>query len=185
MGEIKMIFFGHLGLTTAVVKTCEVKFHKDKKPNDKFPIDYRVVLAGSILPDIIDKPIGAGLFRNTFHNSRIFAHTLLFSLLLVMTGLYILYKHRNNNILLLGICSSVHLVLDSMWLYPSILFWPYFGWKFPVRPEGNWVESDILRLLSDPRYYLPELIGFIIMAYYFIRLVRSKQIKDFASKGKL
>lgn len=180
-----MIFFGHLGLTTAAIKTYERIFYKDKKLDNEVSIDYRVVLVGSILPDIIDKPIGAGLFRSTFHNSRIFGHTLLFSVVLVLIGLYMLYKRNKNNILLFGICSSIHLVLDSMWLYPAILFWPYFGWKFPVRPEGNWVTSDIFRLITDPSYYLPELIGFIIIAYYFIRLIRNKQLKVFINKGKL
>lgn len=148
-------------------------------------IDYRIALIGSILPDIIDKPIGAGLFLSIFHNSRIFGHTLLFSLLLIVIGLYMINKRGKNNILLLGICSFIHLILDSMWLYPNILFWPYFGWKFPVRVEGNWVSSDILRLITDPSYYFPELIGFIIISYFFIRLLRNKQIKYFIRKGKL
>lgn len=179
-----MIFFGHLGLTTGVIKMYETISHKNKINNEVL-IDYRVVLIGSILPDIIDKPIGALLFRNTFHNSRIFGHTLVFSLLFILIGLYMLKKRGKNNILTFGICSSIHLVLDSMWLYPNILFWPYFGWKFPERPEGNWISSDINILLTDPSYYLPELIGFAIILYYFIRLLRNKHIKYFIRQGKL
>ncbi|MFL0269106.1 metal-dependent hydrolase [Candidatus Clostridium radicumherbarum] len=180
-----MIFFGHLGLTTGVIKTYEEILNKDKKISEKPSIDYRFVLVGSILPDIIDKPIGAGLFRGIFHNSRIFAHTLLFSVLLICIGLLMLYKQGKNNIFILGVCSSIHLILDSMWQFPAILFWPYFGWKFPVRPEGNWVVSDIIRLITDPSYYMPELIGFIIIVYYFIRLIRNKQLEDFIKKGIL
>lgn len=180
-----MIFFGHLGITTGVIKTYEKIFYKDKDLNNKVSVDYRLVLVGSILPDIIDKPIGAYLFRSTFHNSRIFAHTLAFSVMLILIGTYFLYKHRKSNILLLGTCSSIHLILDSMWLYPAILFWPYFGLKFPTRPEGNWINSGIIRLLTDPSYYLSEIIGFFIIAYYFIRLIKNKQIKAFISQGKL
>jgi hypothetical protein len=180
-----MIFFGHLGLTTGAIKAYEVISHKDKKLSDKVLIDYRVVLIGAILPDIIDKPIGAGLFRSTFHNSRIFGHTLIFSLLLILIGFYMLNKRGKKNILIFGICSAIHLVLDSMWLYPDILFWPYFGWRFPERPEGNWVSSDMIRLITDQSYYLPELIGFTIIAYFFIRLLRNKQMKYFISQGKL
>jgi hypothetical protein len=169
----------------SAVKVYDTVNHGDKNIDNKVSIDYRVVLIGSILPDIIDKPIGAGLFRSTFHNSRIFGHTLLFSVLLILIGSYLLYKRGRNNILILGACSAIHLILDSMWLYPAILFWPYYGWKFPARPEGNWVRSDILRLITDPSYYLPELIGFIIIAFYFTRLIRNKQIKDFINKDKL
>ena len=180
-----MIFFGHLGITTGVIKTYEKIAHKDKELNDGVSIDYRVVLIGSILPDILDKPIGAWIFRNIFHNSRIFAHTVLFSAVLILIGIYIVYKRRNNNILLLGVCTSIHLLLDSMWLYPEIFFWPYFGFGFPTRPEGNWVQSDIIRLVTDPSYYLSELIGFIIILYYFIKLLKDRQMKAFLRKGKL
>lgn len=181
-----MIFFGHLGLTTEAIKAYEVILHKDNKLSGKEVfVDYRYVLIGSILPDIIDKPIGAGVFRSVFHNSRIFGHTLIFSLVLILIGIYMLNRNGKNNILFLGIASSIHLVLDSMWLYPNILLWPYLGWKFPARPEGNWVNSDIVRLITDPTYYLPELIGFAIIAYFFIRLFRRRQIKCFLNKGKL
>lgn len=180
-----MIFFGHLGLTTGTIKIYEKVFYKNKTISDNIPLDYRFVLIGAILPDLIDKPIGVYLFRNTFHNSRIFAHTLIFSILLILIGIFVKCKRKNNNILLLGISSSIHLILDSMWLYPAILFWPYFGVKFPVRPEGNWLESGILKLFTDPSYYISELLGFIIIAYYFIRLVKNKQIKEFINKGKL
>lgn len=180
-----MIFFGHLGITTGVIKSYEKVFYKDKKMNSKISIDYRAVLLGAILPDIIDKPIGAYFFRSTFHNSRIFAHTLMFSALLIIVGSLLLYIRRNNSILLLGISSSIHLILDSMWLYSSILFWPYFGLKFPVRPEGNWIQSDIVKLVTDPSCYLPELVGFIIIAYYFIKLIKNKQIKAFIREGRL
>lgn len=180
-----MIFFGHLGLTTGVIKTYEKISYRDGDSNNKIPIDYRVVLVGSILPDIIDKPIGAYLFRSTFHNSRIFAHTLAFSVVLVLLGLYMLYKRRKNNILILGICTSIHLILDSMWLYPGILFWAYYGLKFPQRAEGNWLNSDLIRLITDPSYYLPEIIGFLILAYYFMQVLKNKQLKSFISEGKL
>lgn len=175
-----MIFFGHLGLTAGAIKTYEKIAHKGE-----LSVDYRIVLLGSILPDIIDKPIGAFLFRSTFHNSRIFAHTLLFSALLIILGLYFVHKNGTHSIFLLGVCSSIHLILDSMWLYPSILFWPFLGLKFPERPEGNWLLSGFVRLISDPGYFLPELIGFIMITYYFIRLLKNKQLIEFIKNGKL
>jgi len=180
-----MIFFGHLGITTGLIKGYEKISYKKRDLNNKVQIDYRVVLLGSLLPDIIDKPVGAFLFRSTFHNTRIFAHTLIFSVLLLATGIFMLYKYRKNNILIIGTCTSFHLILDSMWLYPGILFWPYFGFRFPQREEGNWLNSDLIRLISDPGYWLPEVIRFIIIAYFFIRLVKNKQIKAFLYEGKL
>src|SRR5659263_766118 len=106
-----MIFFGHLGITTGFFKIYEKVFNKESDLSSKALIDYIVVLVGAILPDIIDKPIGVYLFRSTFHNSRIFAHTLTFSAILIFIGLYRLYKRRKNNILVLGLCTSIHLIL--------------------------------------------------------------------------
>ena len=180
-----MIFFGHLGITTGAFKIYEKVFYKERDLSSKSLIDYRVVLVGAVLPDLIDKPIGAYLFRSTFHNSRIFAHTLTFSVILIFIGLYRLFKHSKDNILILGLCTSIHLILDSMWLYPGILLWPYYGLRFPQRAEGNWLNSDIIRLVADPSYYLPEIIGFAIIAYCFWPLVKDRQIKSFISRGKL
>ncbi|WP_123054887.1 metal-dependent hydrolase [Clostridium sp. JN-1] len=173
-----MIFFGHLGLTTGAIKVVE-------KLDCNIKVDYRFVLIGLILPDIIDKPIGAFLFRNIFHNSRIFGHTLLFPIIIMLFGVYSIKNNKKSNVLFLGIASFIHLVLDSMWLYPQILFWPILGFKFPTRPEGSWIKNDFVRLVSDSNYYMPELIGFVIIAYYFIKIIKNKNVKAFLKEGKL
>src|SRR4030042_1013686 len=41
-------------------------------------VDLRLLLVGFMLPDIIDKPVGQLLFRETFSSGRIFSHTLIF-----------------------------------------------------------------------------------------------------------
>jgi len=175
-----MIFFGHLGITTGVVKTYEKLSN-----NDKNSIDYRVVLVGSILPDLIDKPMGAFFFRSTFHNSRIFAHTFLFSFIILILGGYFFYRYRKNKMMSLGVSTCIHLILDSMWLYTGILFWPYYGLNFPERPEGNWAQSSLERLVSDPGYYIPEIVGLGIILFYIIKIYKSKQIKRFIKKGNI
>ena len=180
-----MIFFGHVGITTAAVKTYENITAGKRIGKNKSNIDYRVVMIGSILPDIIDKPIGAWLFRNTFHNSRIIAHSLVFSITLMILGSYYFYKRKNNNIILLGVSSFIHQILDSMWMYPGILYWPAYGWKFPTRPEGHWIESSLSKLLTDPYVYGPEIIGAAIMAYYMGKLVAKGKFGEFLKYGKL
>ena len=182
-----MIFFGHLGPTTAVVKIID-NITKNKKENGNInKIDYRMVLIGSDLPDIIDKPIGAVLFRNTFHNSRIFCHTLLFVVILLAIGIALGLKNKNfkNNLLVLWFCGSIHLILDSMWLFKGILFWPFLGWKFPTRADGNWASDDLQRLLTDPTYYGPELLGFLILVYFALKLIRQGKFKRFIYTGEM
>ena len=178
-----MIFFGHVGTTTLILKAYDKVTQKENRQ----VIDYRFVAIGSILPDLIDKPIGGFFFRNEFHNSRLFGHTLLFSGILLVIGLFLMIKNKNrsNKIFLLGICSLIHQGLDSMWLYPGILYWPLYGWKFPTRPEGNWVESSLGKLLTDPYVYIPEVIGAAIIAYYASRVIAKGTIKEFFKYGRL
>lgn len=178
-----MIFFGHIGPTTALIKV----YDKLTEKIDKSIIDYRFVIIGSDLPDLIDKPIGAFLFRKEFHNSRLFAHSLTFSGILIFIGLIFMIKKRkrSNKAFLLGIGSFIHQLLDSMWLYKATFFWPFLGWKFPTRPEGNWEMEGLQRLLKDPSYQIAEVGGFIIVMYFVIKLVKNKSVKKFLKTGIL
>ena len=58
-------------------------------------IDIRVLLLGSLLPDIIDKPVGLYFWRDTFSNGRIFCHTLLFLMVITLAGLYLYTPWQN------------------------------------------------------------------------------------------
>ena len=49
-------------------------------------VDIRLLAIGSLLPDIIDKPVGQVFFRGTFSDGRIFSHTLLFLALVSLGG---------------------------------------------------------------------------------------------------
>ncbi|KLU60294.1 hypothetical protein CEB3_c31450 [Peptococcaceae bacterium CEB3] len=76
-----MFIFGHVGFTTLAAKGVE-KVTGEKR------MDYRLVVVGSILPDLIDKPIGRILFQSRFESGRVYAHTLAFVILLTAIGLY-------------------------------------------------------------------------------------------------
>lgn len=178
-----MIFFGHLGPTVAAVRIGEKVL--SKSTGKELNVDYRFVLVGAVLPDIVDKPIGMFFLRNIFHNSRLFAHALIFAVILTAIGIYRNNKYKKNGILMLGIGSFIHQILDSMWKFPKIALWPFLGLKFPPRPEGKWVSDDFTRLISDPTYYGPELIGFIIILYFFVKLVKNNGVKEFLITGKI
>lgn len=178
-----MIFFGHLGPAVAAVRIGEKILGKSTEK--ELNIDYRFVLVGAVLPDLIDKPIGMFFLRNVFHNSRLFAHAIIFAVILTAIGIYRNYKYKKNGILMLGIGSFIHQILDSMWHFPKIALWPFLGLKFPTRAEGRWVSDDFTRLISDPTCYGPELIGLIIILYFFVKLVRNNGIKEFLKSGRI
>jgi len=55
-------------------------------------VDIRVLLIGSLLPDIIDKPLGHIFFREALSSGRTIGHTLFFLILITLAGL-LLYRY--------------------------------------------------------------------------------------------
>ena len=84
--------------------------------------DYRFVLVGALLPDLIDAPFGG---------ARI-AHSLLASALaLVVVMLTTRHRRRlRRSLLAIPIGTMLHLVLDGMWAETEVFWWPLFGADF-------------------------------------------------------
>jgi membrane-bound metal-dependent hydrolase YbcI (DUF457 family) len=148
-----------------------------------FHLDYRLILVGSLLPDIIDKPVGMFFFRDFFSNGRIFAHTLLFVLVIALIGLYLYQRQRQPWLLFLTFGSFLHLILDEMWLRPRTLFWPLYGLAFDKDDLTHWLQNILYDLRTDPALYIPELVGATILVGFAVLLVRRKRVVAFAKKG--
>lgn len=148
----------------------------------KWHIDYRFVLLGSVFPDVIDKPLGMILFAGMIANGRIYTHTFLVNLILVLVGIYLL-KKKKINFLMFSLCSCFHLVLDKMWLNSETLFWPLYGWGFPKEDISHWWENMLQSLLANPWAYVPEVIGAIILITFGLTLIKRKTVSEFLSKG--
>lgn len=177
-----MILFGHLGITVGAVKAAEIAAkRKGRRPK----IDYRFVLLGSILPDLIDKPLGGALLRRFLHNTRLFAHSLLFSLSLLAAGFARLRRRGDARLLLTGVGSAVHLALDSMWANPRTFFWPFLGLRFPRRREGRWTLEALRSLLHDASKIAAELAGLAILLFLFLRALRRRRLGQFLRNGRL
>jgi inner membrane protein len=147
--------------------------------------DLRLLLVGSLLPDIIDKPIGQFFFRETFSNGRIFSHTLVFLALITIVGLY-LYRHSGRTwLLVLSFGTFTHLVFDQMWRAPHILLWPVYGFVFEKVDLTNWVPRIFHALFTDPQVYLPELAGAAILIWFAQSLVWRRRVFAFLKCGKV
>lgn len=173
------MLFWHLGVTSAIVFLTLGRRR----------IDYRVVMLGSILPDLIDKPIGRIFFQSYFQTSRLFGHTFLFDVVLVLGIQLVLRGKTARRWFVLPIGSLIHLALDSMWNLPVTLFWPLFGTRFPPEPAANYWLEVMKRPLQYPGYAFQELTGLCILLYMawayglfrktaFIRFVRSGALED-------
>lgn len=111
-----------------------------------------VCIAGSILPDILDKPLGY-LFPQTLESGRTFSHTLL--VVGIIIGLAIIVWHSRYAILVFCLSSAVlvHQVLDGMWYDPVTWFYPLMG-PFPQIQFMNYFETYFWREITS----LPEWI---------------------------
>jgi len=147
-------------------------------------IDIRLLLIGSLLPDIIDKPVGQLFFRETFSQGRIFSHTLLFLVVITAVGFYLYKRHRRVWLLTLSAGTFMHLVLDEIWLVPGTLFWPLLGFTFGRIELTGWASNIFQALLSDPAVYIPEAIGLVILLWFGLVLVRQKKVGAFIKYGK-
>ena len=86
-------------------------------------MDIRLLFVGSLLPDIVDKPVGQFFFRETFSNGRIFCHTLLFLILITLAGLYLYKSRRKTSLLAVSFGAFTHPIFDQLWYAPRTLFW--------------------------------------------------------------
>lgn len=148
-------------------------------------MDIRFLLLGSLLPDLIDKPIGIYLFHNIFGTGRIFCHTLLFTILIALAGLYLFRRSGKTWLLAISFGTFMHLVLDEMWLYPQTLLWPSFGLTFYQRYLENWLNTIVSDMLADPSVFIPELAGAAILIWFALLLVRRKKVFSFIKYGQV
>ena len=149
-------------------------------------LDYRFLLIGSLLPDLIDKPIGDVFFYQTFQNGQIFAHTLCFTIFLALLGAYVYRGWKKSWCLMLSFGCAIHLILDGLWLAPRTLFWPIYGWSFPKLDPVNffgWLPGMLHILVANPIVYISELAGFAILAWATVRLIQMGKVHAFITNG--
>ena len=82
-------------------------------------IDHRVLIAGSLLPDLVDAPLGG---------ARI-AHTLLASAVLLVVVMLATQGRRaaRRRWLALPIGTFLHLLVDGVWTRASTFWWPFLA----------------------------------------------------------
>ncbi|MFC1847039.1 metal-dependent hydrolase [Chloroflexota bacterium] len=148
-------------------------------------IDIRLLFVGALLPDIIDKPLGQLILRDSISNGRIFAHTLLFFIITALAGLYIYRKRQKLWLLAIAFGVLMHLVLDAMWQAPEIVLWPLYGWAFPREDLADWVPETLLALVKNPAVYIPELIGAAILIWFACFLLRRRKTLIFIKRGQI
>ena len=177
-----MFLFGHLGFAASCGVAAYVIEDERVKRRDGVSLprfDWRYLLLGALLPDIIDKPLSEVIFSPYFHSGRIFGHTLLLLIILVMVGIARYRSKGDTRILLLALGCAAHLIADAIWQYPATVFWPLLGW---FRQEINYSLgiSGFLVYLSENSVFFTEMSGMVLL----IILMRATGIRSFSAAKK-
>lgn len=116
---------------------------------------------GAMLPDLVDKPLGHLVLG--WDAGRLFAHTLLFTLLLCLGAACLLRRSPRGAAVLAALAfgSAAHLALDRMWLEPAVLLWPLLG----EMPHPVWEPSRYLTTpVTSPWVLWMEGVGAVAVA---------------------
>lgn len=178
-----MFILGHLGMGAAP-GALAAKLWANSLGFDGGSPDLRWYLTGTLLPDMVDKPVGQVFFKPYFENGRIYCHTLLFTSSLLVAGLRRRRRKEDGRLLLLALGVISHLVVDAIWREPTTVFWPLLG-PFERYPSLKGVLGQIAEYLHDPTFWAEEMGGLIlfILALRVLGVEKAGDLKGFALHG--
>ncbi len=171
-----MFLFAHLGIGVRSIRWIEGLSRKGTRA--LLPI--APLFLGTLLPDLIDKPLYYGLSWLTglrgaelgvIAGTRSFGHSWI--LLLLLTIFFRLRPRQPLRIqslaLLFGVLSHLSLdllddLLRSLQVIPSTLtalVWPLLGLQFPPNPNANWLAHA--SRVTQPSLWIPEILGVLCL----------------------
>jgi inner membrane protein len=171
-----LFFLGHLGISLGIAYILEKRFLRNRLGR----IDYRFLLVGSMIPDIIDKPLSVvGLI-----GGRSIAHTLVFALTVTcVTTCFGARKGKSAIGVVLSLGVWLHLLLDMMWEMPEVILWPALGFAFPV--YGFDLGGILENLVTNPYVFGGEILGAVLLIAFIVKIRISGQsaIRRFLGDG--
>ncbi|MFN2594251.1 MAG: metal-dependent hydrolase [Actinomycetota bacterium] len=148
-------------------------------------IDYRFILIGAVLPDIIDTPLYAFVCHDPA--GRSISHTLLTPIVVTVAILLVFRGERRIRVFGLGVGWLLHLVGDGMWQAPKTFLWPAFGSHFAKTPAEPYSWDLLTHPLSHLGTWEGELLGLAILLWFAVAfdLFDPDRFKRFLKDGYL
>ena len=129
-------------------------------------IDYRWILVGAVLPDIVDGGLNLAFLHEPAARGP--AHSIAAVVAVAVVVLIATRGPRRLSLFGLAVGWLLHLVADGMWAAPETFLWPAFGTGFSETP----VEPYSWDLLAAPADHLAtwagELVGVAALAWFWI-----------------
>lgn len=148
-------------------------------------IDYRFVLAGAVLPDVVDGFAVAG--GANLPAGRGPAHSLAAA---TAVALVVVAAFRGEvRVALFGIFVGwlTHLVADGMWGAPRTFLWPAFGGGFEASPAEPYAWDVFVRPWAHASTWVAEIAGAATMWWFAVafRLGDADRCRRFLRDGRL
>jgi inner membrane protein len=148
-------------------------------------VDYRFVLLGAVLPDVVDGLLGLWLFAGP--QGRWVAHSLL--AVTVVTAVVLVTGRGERRVARFGIAVGwlLHLVCDGMWRAPATFLWPAFGAAFSTTPREPYSWDVLTHPLEHLGTWGGEVVGVTLLAWFYVafELGRGSRLRGFARDGYL
>jgi membrane-bound metal-dependent hydrolase YbcI (DUF457 family) len=135
-----MLFLGHLVIGLIIGFMLYEFFHARSM--------IAFCALGSIIPDIVDKPLGHIIFSSSLDNGKIFFHSLVIVLLFFITGLIVWKYYRSFSFLVVGFGMFLHQLVDTMWNQPVDWLYPLLG-PFQTDSSPDYFQQAIRAELSS------------------------------------
>ena len=148
-------------------------------------IDYRFVLVGAVLPDVVDGILGLFLFEGPA--GRWVGHSLLAVIVVTVVILVAFENETRLAVFGLGVGWLLHLVGDGMWAAPETFLWPAFGTGFATSPAEPYSWDLIAHPLDHLETWGGEVVGLAILAWFWVafRLGDDGRRRSFLKDGYL
>ena len=132
-------------------------------------VDIRFLVAGAILPDLIDLTIGTVVLADRYSTGELWFHSLLLPTVYMAVVVAMTRRGRRRRAFMaVGIGLLFHLLLDGMWANQDVFLWPFFG-AIPAGEAPFWPLAWE-RALNDPWRWVKEAIGLGYLIWMWIAL---------------
>jgi inner membrane protein len=193
-------FLGPIGLTVAfvwllswVLRRFLTRSYENNEPVavrrfrlvDRFAneIDYRLILVGALIPDLIDKPLIFAVNPHFVNSSlRSVGHSVVGAVAMFAIVWVITKGWQRASTLSFGFALAAHLVVDRMWEMPEVLLWPTLGYVLPEQniPFSHWWRNHFER----PPTTLIDLVGIALLVLVVGRVTVSRSTIRFLKTGQ-
>lgn len=150
------MIFWHLGLATLIVYVTLGRRR----------VDYRYVLIGAIVPDVVDALLNVTLLHESA--GRSVAHSVLAVIVVTVVILMVFKGQRRLSVFGVGVGWLLHLVGDGMWQAPRTFLWPAFGADFAAGPAEPYTWDLFAHPLDHLTTWGGEFAGLAVLAWFWV-----------------